>query len=229
MNKQLFVVGSNYSLQGKRWQIKPRKMAINLGIRQQQGHGNSIQPTTAEELSLPSITSTEGRSLLPAAYAFSAHNPTPAPTPPNPPELSPQCVTGHSREMNVQQGSSGKRVSLVDNRGSSADVDMRPQRDYIARAAAASTAGVDSKKKKVRHISQLNSSENGSQITSAGTTAASTTSTDRSAAKRNGGGRGRRRSTSYGKNKTIHLFPKLIHRQRSILQIPRLNLLPRFH
>lgn len=219
MNKQLFVVGANYSLRAKQWQIKPRKMPNNMGIGQQQGHGNSIQ-TAAEELFQPQIISTEGRC-----------NPThqsPTPTSANPPELSPQCVTGRSREMNVRQGSSGKRVSLVDNRGSSADVDTLPKRDYLA-GAAASTAVVDSKKKKVRHISQLNSSENGSLITSAGTTAASTTSTDQWA-KRNGGGRRRQgRSTVFGKNKTVHLFPKIIHRERSILQIPRLNLLPRFH
>lgn len=224
MNKQLFVVGSNLGLSKRGIPEPNRGKAINANIRQQQEHANLLIEATAaidqRQKNLPK-KSFEGLSLTSTP---SASLPSPTHNPPQssstPPELSPKYAEGLSRKMNAAKGGfSGKRVSLVDARDS-AEADTLPVRN--------DNAVVDSKKKKVRHISQLNSSENCSMITSAGTTAASTISTNQST-KRMGDGQLRRQGTSAGKNKSVHLFRKMIPRQRSILQIPRLNLLPRWH
>lgn len=207
-NSRLFVVGSNLSLT-KRWQInKPRKTAININIRrQQQGHGSSVSHT-ATELPQQSLKSAEGPP--PPSDVLPCCSP-----PPSVCSVSPaQSALGFCRKMNAQPAATGKRVSLVDARDS---VDGGNRKDPVL------LMGV---KKRPRHISQLNSSENCSMITSDTTTS---TEEHKSSAQRNAEGRGggrRRRRTSYARNKTFHLFRKLI--QRHILQIPRLSL-PRFH
>lgn len=115
--------------------------------------------------------------------------------------------------MNPSNEYSGKRVSLVDAKG------------IVCQAPESARVSETSKKKKLRHISQLNSSENYSMITSTGTTVASTISTDEpKSPKRKCAGAYQPRSVSYARKKPHHLHSKLINQQRSILLIPRLNL-----
>lgn len=208
----LFVVGSNLNLAQRQWQ--PQETTINTDIRHRE-HGNSISQTATTVLVAP-------RTPHQSLYRIKSLEPTLALG------LSPQQSVLRDSE---RRPSPGKRVSLVDDRESADDeVDVTVRRGLDAQAGG-SGPSQSTKKKKPRHISQLNSSEHCSMITSTTSTdehqllSSSSLSVNRNLDPSN---KRRRSSTSVGvaaRNKASHLFRKVFRqKQRSILQIPRLNL-----
>lgn len=236
--------------------------AINMNIRQQQEHGNSIsrrgvtattavaaqQPRTSELRERRGIAAalvsqpTSTASFNSSTSAAVGHQHLPSLHPPTsilsikssesqlaaaqPSTLSPGGVSAEIQSARLK--STGKRVSLVDERGGENDV-TSSQTKYKLGAAAA--AGVTPNKikssKKARHISQLNSSENCSTITS--TTSLTDEQSENSAQRHTQRGSSTTSSstaaTVVARNKSKRR--KVFHhkqQQRSILQIPRLDL-----
>lgn len=208
----LFVVGSNLNL--AQWQ--PQETTINTNIRHRE-HGNSISQTATTVLVAPRTP----RQSLP----IKSLEPTLAPA------LSPQQPVLRDSE---RRPSPGKRVSLVDGRDSAEDEEETTARKGFHTQTGGSGSAQFTKKKKPRHISQLNSSEHCSMITSTSTDEHQLLSSSSLSVNRNldTSNKRRRSSTSVvaARNKASLLFRKVFHqKQRRILQIPRLNLLRWIH